>query len=44
MSNQHPRPRIGKTRDDRLPADKRTRGGRQERDKAGRLLPRKKGE
>lgn len=25
---QHPRPRYGKTRDDKLPEDKRTRGNR----------------
>ena len=42
MTNtQHPRPRIGKTRDDRLPAAQRTRGGRQERDATGRLKPKK---
>lgn len=33
--NRHPRPRIGKTRDDRLKPSERTRGGRQSRDKSG---------
>ena len=35
MDNRHPRPRLGKTKDDRLPPEKRTRGGRQERNKYG---------